>query len=97
MGMLISINNLFLMLTMETTILLLLLLLLAVISFFLLYRNRKLARENDQYKVKLEGEQILNETVKERLFSIDILDNLPFPVLIKNSNKYICNNHCYTL
>ena len=64
------------MLTVETTILLLLLLLSVVISFFLLYRNRKLARENDQYKVKLAGEQTLSETVKERLFRIGILDNV---------------------
>ena len=80
------------MLTVETTILLLLLLLSVVISFFLLYRNRKLARENDQYKVKLAGEQTLSETVKERLFSIDILDNLPFPVFVKDINddyKYL--------
>ena len=44
------------------------------------------------YKSKLAGEQILDETVKERLFSIDILDNLPFPVFVKDINddyKYL--------
>ncbi|WFE83822.1 PAS domain-containing sensor histidine kinase [Parabacteroides chongii] len=84
-------NSIFLMVTVETTLSLLLLLLVFVI-ILLLYRNQKLTRENNQYKSKLAGEQILDETVKERLFSIDILDNLPFPVFVKDINddyKYL--------
>ncbi len=91
MGMLILMNSIFLMVTVETTLSLLLLLLVFVI-ILLLYRNQKLTRENNQYKSKLAGEQILDETVKERLFSIDILDNLPFPVFVKDINddyKYL--------
>ena len=91
MGMLILMNSIFLMVTVETTLSLLLLLLVFVI-ILLLYRNQKLTRENNQYKSKQAGEQILDETVKERLFSIDILDNLPFPVFVKDINddyKYL--------
>lgn len=91
MGMLILMNSIFLIVTVETTLSLLLLLLVFVI-ILLLYRNQKLTRENNQYKSKLAGEQILDETVKERLFSIDILDNLPFPVFVKDINddyKYL--------
>ena len=91
MGMLILMNSIFLIVTVETTLSLLLLLLVFVI-ILLLYRNQKLTRENNQYKSKLAGEQILDETVKERLFSIDILDNLTFPVFVKDINddyKYL--------
>lgn len=93
MGILISINTIILlMLTVETTILSLLLLILLAGLLFLIFRNRKLVDENKLYRMQLSQEQCRTDKEEKRLFSLDILDNLPFPVFVKDIN----DNYKYT-
>lgn len=93
MGILILINAIILLiLTVETTILSLLLLILLAGLLFLIFRNRKLVYENKLYRMQLSQEQCRTDKEEKRLFSLDILDNLPFPVFVKDIN----DNYKYT-
>lgn len=92
MVMLISTNVIFLMQIMETTILSLLITALLVALFFMIYKNRKLIRENNRYKAHSDRQQHRLEKEEKLLFSLDILDNLPFPVFVKDIN----DNYKYT-
>lgn len=72
-----------LMLTQETTGYITAILILLVITGFLLYKNRRLISENKTYQAKLSDIQEIGNEM-EHSFSLDILDNLPFPILVKN-------------
>ena len=89
MGILIVTDLFLLMFAPEISVYISVLLVLFIIIILLLSTNRRLTRENKAYKVRLSEEQ---ETGKEHPFSLDILDNLPFPVFVKN----IDDNYKYT-
>lgn len=69
MGILIAINFIILMLTSDMAICIPVFLVLSIIIILLIYKNQKLIHENKTYKAETHS------------FSLDILDNLPFPVL----------------
>lgn len=92
MVMQISTNIILLILTVETTILSLLIAALLAALFFMIMKNRKLVRENNRYKVHSDKQQQRSDKEEKRLFSLDILDNLPFPVFVKDIN----DNYKYT-
>lgn len=81
--MLIVINFIILMMTSEITICILVFLILSAIIVLLTVKNRRLIRENKAYKAMLSEKQ---NTGKEKVypFSLNILENLPFPVFVKN-------------
>ncbi|WP_293716917.1 ATP-binding protein [uncultured Parabacteroides sp.] len=72
MGILIVINFIILMLTSDIAICIPVFLILSIIIVLLIFKNQKLIRENKTYKTETHS------------FSLDILDNLPFPVFVKN-------------
>lgn len=72
MGILIAINFIILMLTSDMAICIPVFLVLSIIIILLIYKNQKLIHENKTYKAETHS------------FSLDILDNLPFPVFVKN-------------
>lgn len=92
MVMHISTNIILLILTMETTILSFLIAALLAALFFMIYKNHKLVRENNRYKARSDKQQQRSDKEEKRLFSLDILDNLPFPVFVKDIN----DNYKYT-
>lgn len=92
MVMQISTNIILFILTVETTILSLLIAALLAALFFMIKKNRKLVRENNRYKVHSDKQQQRSDKEEKRLFSLDILDNLPFPVFVKDIN----DNYKYT-
>lgn len=76
-------NLIILILTQETTGYISAILLLLVITGFLLYKNRRLISENKTYQAMLSDRQKAGDE-KDTPLSLDILDNLPFPVFVKN-------------
>lgn len=92
MVMHISTNIILLILTIETTILSFLIAALLAALFFMIKKNRKLVRENNRYKARYDKHQLRSDKEEKRLFSLDILDNLPFPVFVKDIN----DNYKYT-
>lgn len=92
MVMHISTNIILLILTIETTILSFLIAALLAALFFMIKKNRKLVRENNRYKARYDKHQQRSDKEEKRLFSLDILDNLPFPVFVKDIN----DNYKYT-
>lgn len=77
---------------METTILSFLIAALLAALFFMIYKNHKLVRENNRYKARSDKHQQRSDKEEKCLFSLDILDNLPFPVFVKDIN----DNYKYT-
>lgn len=92
MVMQISTNIILFILTVETTILSLLIAALLAALFFMIKKNRKLVRESNRYKARSDKQQQRSDKEEKRLFSLDILDNLPFPVFVKDIN----DNYKYT-
>lgn len=66
-------------------------LILFIIIGLLVYNNSRLAIENKTYKARLSEHHNAGSD-KEHPFILDILDNLPFPVFVKN----IDDNYKYT-
>ena len=78
------------MLTLDITIYILFFLVLSIIIVILILKNKRLVRENEIYKGELSKK--MNVGKEPHPFSLDILDNLPFPVFVKN----IEDNYKYT-
>lgn len=89
--MLIMINLLVLMLAPEIIVCTSVFLVLSITIVLLISKNRRLIRENKTYKDWLTEEQNADKG-KVHPFSLDILDNLPFPIFVKN----IDDNYKYT-
>ena len=91
MNILVLMNSVVLMLPTGTAGYLILILVLSLLVVLLAIKNRKLVCEKKQYKDLLDDMQENNKE-KEALFSLDILENLPFPLFVKNIDddyKYI--------
>ena len=91
MNILVLMNSILSMLPTGTAGYLVLILVLFILVVLLAIKNRKLVCEKKRYKDLLDDMQENNKE-KEALFSLDILENLPFPLFVKNINddyKYV--------
>lgn len=88
MNILVLMNSVVLMLPTGTAGYLILILVLSLLVVLLAIKNRKLVCEKKQYKDLLDDMQENNKE-KEALFSLDILENLPFPLFVKISTMTI--------
>ena len=91
MNILVLMNSILSMLPTGTAGYLVLILALFILIVLLAIKNRKLVCEKKRYKDLLDDMQENNKE-KEALFSLDILENLPFPLFVKNIDddyKYV--------
>lgn len=91
MNILVLMNSILPMLPTGTAGYLVLILALFILVVLLAIKNRKLVCEKKRYKDLLDDMQENNKE-KEALFSLDILENLPFPLFVKNIDddyKYV--------
>ena len=91
MNILVLMNSILSMLPTGTAGYLVLILALFILVVLLAIKNRKLVCEKKRYKDLLDDVQENNKE-KEALFSLDILENLPFPLFVKNIDddyKYV--------
>ena len=91
MNILVLMNSILSMLPTGTAGYLVLILVLFILVVLLAIKNRKLVCEKKRYKDLLDDMQENNKE-KEALFSLDILENLPFPLFVKNIDddyKYV--------
>ena len=88
MNILVLMNSILSMLPTGTAGYLVLILVLFILVVLLAIKNRKLVCEKKRYKDLLDDMQENNKE-KEALFSLDILENLPFPFLEKISTMII--------